>query len=171
MKRVCNGSRDEVDLMFRMEKGDSKSKSNRSGRLQKIGSHSTPFIQGPHSHDLPDRQWRMNPRYEHPGISRSLFPSQDDQILCYFYDFIIRTMPESDHSRYLHQQLLALLSRSRQDSALYLAAQAISQAIVCHFSIGICTGSVKPRDYQSAETLGTFRCVSSQPFRPLSNNY
>ncbi|KAF4636114.1 hypothetical protein G7Y89_g1971 [Cudoniella acicularis] len=94
--------------MFRMENGNSDSKSNWNGRR---GVH------------------RKNPRYPSPGIARSLFPSQDNQTLCYFYEFMIGTMTESDHSRYLHMQLPALFSRSRQDSPLYLAAQAISHAV------------------------------------------
>ncbi|KAH8814807.1 C6 zinc finger protein [Xylogone sp. PMI_703] len=125
LKRVCNGYRDEVDLMFRMEYANPGSKSNRNGRPRKLESYSAP-LRGIHSQ--PDTQHK-NPRHMLPGIARSLFPSQDDQTLCYFYEFVISTMPEPDHSLYLHLQLPTLLSRSRQNSALYLAAQAISHAV------------------------------------------
>ena len=138
MKRVCNGYRDEVDLMFRMETGNIDSKSIWNGRrVRKSKSCSAPSVQGVHSHDLRDTHHgkKSTSQYPLPGIARSLFPSQDDQTLCYFYEFIIGTMPESDHSHYLHLQFPALFSRSRQDSALYLAAQAISYALVRRFSI------------------------------------
>lgn len=128
LKRVCYGWRDDGDLIFRVENGS-------SGKLPKSESWSTKAVGGVRLHDLHDTQGEKKPQYTLHGIPRSLFPSKDDQTLCYFYDFMIGTTAESDHSRYLHLQLPALLSRSRQDSALYLAAQAISHAVVCHFSV------------------------------------
>lgn len=149
-----------------MENGNSDSKSNWNRRLRKLESCSVPSVRGVHSHDLPDTQRGKNPGYLLPGIARSLFPSQDDQTLSYFYEFMMGTMPEPDHSRYLHLQLPALVSRSRQDSALYLAAQAISHAVVRHFSIIGFVGVSTPHDYQFLNTPGIFRCLSSHPLRP-----
>ncbi|KAG9232228.1 C6 zinc finger protein [Amylocarpus encephaloides] len=109
LKKSCTGYRDEVDIMFRVVDGRS-SDSNLSwnGRPRKVEQRSPDLL---------------------PGIARSLFPSQEDKSLCYFYEYMIGTMSESDHSWYLHLQLPYLISRTRQDSALYLAAQAISQAV------------------------------------------
>jgi hypothetical protein len=121
--------------MFRVEKGNLDSKSNLNGRLRNLESYSTHSVRGVHSYGLSDTQHEKNTRYLLHGIDSSLSPSQDEQALCYFYEFITGTMPETDHSRYLHLQLPILFSRSRQDSALYLAAQAISHAVVRRFSI------------------------------------
>jgi hypothetical protein len=68
------------------------------------------------------------------SIQLSLSPSQDDQVLCYFYESMMDTISIFDHSAYLHLQLPILLSRSRQQSVLYLAAQAISYSVVRLYS-------------------------------------
>lgn len=102
LKKVCSGYRNEIDLMFRVAVRKPCSNSNGNGRVH----------------------------LREGVIARSLFPSEDDQTLCYFYTSMIGTIAESDHSRYLHLQLPHLFSRSRKDSALCLAAQAISHAVV-----------------------------------------
>jgi hypothetical protein len=73
------------------------------------------------SHDL----LRSRPGF---GMSRSLLPLQEDLAICYFYEKVLETVSVGDHARYLHLQLPGLFSRSKQDSALHLASQAISHA-------------------------------------------
>lgn len=114
--------------MFRMQKGTS------DGSLQNRESSLASSTKKAYSQGLSDAQCGKNPRYLLPGINRDLFNSWDDQTLWYFYESTIGTMPEYGHCRYLHLQLPALLSRSSTNSALHLAAQAISYAVVCHFS-------------------------------------
>ncbi|KUJ19673.1 uncharacterized protein LY89DRAFT_580739 [Mollisia scopiformis] len=120
--KVCPGYRQGVDLIFRNENRNTVSKS----RLQKSENSFALSTRGLHPHNQHGSNCGT---LTQTLLLRSLFPSQDDQTLCYFYEFMMHTMHESDHSRYLHLQLPTLFSRSRQDSALCLATQAISYAV------------------------------------------
>lgn len=55
--------------------------------------------------------------------------SYDDLALDYFYNITLENLPQADHARYLHLQFSSLYTTSRHDSALRLAALAISHAV------------------------------------------
>ncbi|KAH8657124.1 C6 zinc finger protein [Tricladium varicosporioides] len=125
LKKVCHGYREEVDFMFRTETGDQDSRSTQIGKRQTSKSRTS---RGAYSHELLIQHGK-NCRYLLPSVAKSLFPSHYDKELCYFYESMLETVAESDHSRYLHLQLPTLFSRTRHNSALYFAAQAISHAV------------------------------------------
>jgi hypothetical protein len=88
LKKVWKGYRDEVDLVFRMDSGYSGSKVNwNARRTRELERCSAPSI-----HDLPEK----NLQHLLPGIAQPLVPSQSEQPLCYFYEYMISTMPDSD---------------------------------------------------------------------------
>lgn len=127
MKRACTGYRDQLDLMFHHEDVKSKARPERPERRSNGAATSVWGFQS--SHDLGGTKSRSNPQYFLCSISPSLLPSEQDLALCYYYETILETVPDADHSRYLHMQLPTLFSQSKPGSALHLATQAISQAV------------------------------------------
>jgi hypothetical protein len=55
-------------------------------------------------------------------------PCKEDLPLCYFYQTVLDSLVDTDHSRFLHLQLPALLSRGEKGSVLPIATEAISLA-------------------------------------------
>ncbi|CZT05538.1 uncharacterized protein RCO7_08444 [Rhynchosporium graminicola] len=118
MKRQCTGYRDESDLIFRHI--------NPKSTKQRAKSIETP------EPNVRSQNNTCGPYYNYEQLtadpSRALLFPEEDRRLCYFYQTTMDNLVISDHVQYLHSQLPILMSRSRHDSVLQLAARAISYA-------------------------------------------
>lgn len=63
------------------------------------------------------------------SLGGALSQSKEDLALCFFYQQTLENLVETDHARYLHEQLPTLFPRCGPNSALRLATVAIAFAV------------------------------------------
>lgn len=127
MNKACTGYRAQPDLMFCHENFSStRRKQNKLKRNHEAENFELISRFQNQSIEPRFRVDRQNLIY---GISRSLLPPEQDLVLCYFYETILETISEVDHSRELHMELPNIFSQSKPGSVLNLATLAISQAV------------------------------------------